>query len=497
MAGQRTLKHSRIDVSDSYWYRRERNQEKVALDKFRKQNRKKGISRMEHIHLEPETPKGRGRGTIRRSDKSQAKKFLKKQQALPVMAAWPGSPEDYHSTREPSDFEYESDDPPELDPGHTDSEYEEEEDGAFSGYSSAGSIAVGYETDRTERSNTANRDKKRLKQKQRENRTARATNARKEQDKKSGKVVLPLFRESGKEGALKYDDWRADVDEYLRKGYSNEQVKSAMFLSLEGQPRKNFQDCDEDGDLTPAEILVKMDGVYNASVAFWDLSARLCALKQGTHENIKTYYERMVDIAGKLREHHAERFRLGELKSMKKECFFAGLWDNNKYLVAHMRDRDRTGPAEMLKEIQEHEENQYPANTSYRPQNNDHFAKDKKSYSARPANLAPDPEPEEEPANVEYPDEFSEECYDQGYCVAVLNIADEADHRLGVCFNCGKPGHQWRDCPEELKESLKAAKEQLNRENRQLNKNRGTGVKGGRAPQTAGHTKAPVAKPRK
>ena len=209
MAGQRTLKCSRIDVSDSFWYRRERNQEKVALDKFRKQNRKKGISQMENIHPEPETPKGRGRGVIRRSDKSQAKKFLKQQkqqQTLPVMAAWPASLDDYHSAREPSDFEYESDDPPELDPGYTDSEYEEEEDGAFSGYSLAGSVAVGYETDRTERSKTANRDKKRLKQKQRENRTARATNARKEQDKKSGKVVLPLFRESGKEGALKYDD---------------------------------------------------------------------------------------------------------------------------------------------------------------------------------------------------------------------------------------------------------------------------------------------------
>ena len=260
---------------------------------------------MDNLQPDPETPKGRGRGMICRSDKSQAKKLLK-QPVLPVMAARPGSPDDYHSARDASDFEYESDDPPELDPGHADTDYNEEEDGAFSGYSSAGSVAVGYETDRTERSNTANRDKKRQKQKQRENWTAWATNARKQQDKKSGKVVLSLFRESGKEGTLKYDDWRAEVDEYLRKGYSNEQVKSAMFSSLEGQPRKNFQDCDEDGDLTPAEILVKMDGVYNASVAFRDLSARLCALKQGTHENIKTYYERMVDIAGKLREHHAE-----------------------------------------------------------------------------------------------------------------------------------------------------------------------------------------------
>ena len=415
------------------------------------------------------------------------------------MAARPVSPDGYHSPRDVSNFEDESDDPPELGPEHVDTDYNEEEDGVFSSYSSAGSVAVGYETDRTERSNTANQNKKRQKQKQkqRENRTARATNAWRGHDRWSGKVVLPLFQESGKEGALKYDDWRAEVDEYLRKGYPGEQVKSAMFSSLEGQPWKNFQDCDEEGNLTPAEILVKMDGVYNASVAFRDLSAWLCALKQGTHENIKTYYERMVDIAGKLREHHAKRFRPGELKSMKKECFFAGLRDNNKYLVAHMRDRDHTGPAEMLKEIWEHEENQYPANTSYRPLNNDHFGKDKKSYLARPANLVPEPEPEEDPDDDEYPDEFSEESYDQGYCVAMLNIDDEADHRLGVCFNCGKPEHQWRDCPEELKESLKATKERLNCETQQLNKNGGIGVKEGRAPQTAGHTKAPMAKPRK
>ena len=284
VAGQQTLKRSRIDVSDSFWYQHERNQEKVALAKFWKQSRKKGVERVEHLHPEPVTPKGRGRGAVRRSDKSQAKKLLKQQQqqpALPVMAARPGSPDDYHSAREPSDFEYESDDPPELDPRPTDSKYEDDEGAAFSGCSSTGSVARGYDTDCTERSNMANRDKKQLKQKQRENRTARATNAKREQDKKSGKVVLPLFRESRKEGALKYDDWRAEVDEYLRKGYSNEQVKSGMFSSLEGQPRKNFQDCDEDGDLTPTEILVKMDGVYNASVAFRDLSARLCALKQG------------------------------------------------------------------------------------------------------------------------------------------------------------------------------------------------------------------------
>ena len=316
--------------------------------------------------------------------------------------------------------EYESEGPvPDLEPMD-----EEDDDGnALSGYSSAGSVSWGYGTDCMERSTMANRDQKCLKQKQKGNRTKRATNAKKEKDKGSGKVVLPLFWESGKEGALKYDDWRAEVDEYLQKGYSDEQVKSGMFSSLEGQPRKNFQDCDEDGNLTPAQIIVKLDGVYNASVVFWDLSAWLCALKQGTHESIKSYYEQMVDIARKLREHHAERFHLGELKSMKKECFFAGLRDKKEYLVAHMRDRDCCGLAEMLKEIREHEENRYLANMSYRPPNNDNFTKDKKSFSARPANLNRDPEPEEDPGDDGDVGKYPEECYDQGYCVAVINVA--------------------------------------------------------------------------
>ena len=73
VAGQWTLKRSHIDVADSFWFRRERKQEKTVLDKFWKQNWKKGLSQMDDIQPDPETPKGRGRGMIRRSDKSQAK----------------------------------------------------------------------------------------------------------------------------------------------------------------------------------------------------------------------------------------------------------------------------------------------------------------------------------------------------------------------------------------------------------------------------------------
>ena len=87
-----------------------------------------------------------------------------------------------------------------------------------------------------------------------------------------------MFRDSKKEGALEYADWRGEVQEYIKKGYDSNKIKDAMFSSLEGKARRNYQRCDRHGDLTPSEILRKMDGSYNASVDFRELNARLCGL---------------------------------------------------------------------------------------------------------------------------------------------------------------------------------------------------------------------------
>ena len=46
-------------------------------------------------------------------------------------------------------------------------------------------------------------------------------NAKKEEDKRKGKVVLSLFRDSPKEGVLTYTDWRREVEEYIGKGYDD------------------------------------------------------------------------------------------------------------------------------------------------------------------------------------------------------------------------------------------------------------------------------------
>ena len=176
-----------------------------------------------------------------------------------------------------------------------------------------------------------------------------------------------MFRDSKKEGVLEYADWRAEVEEYIKKGYEDNKIKDAMLFSLEGKARRNFWHCDEHGDLLPAEILKWMDMSYNASVDFRDLNARLCGLKQGAFESPKDYYNCMVDIGVALWEYHQDHFQPGELSHIKKECFFAGLQDQLKYLVSHMKDKKVYGPVDMLKELRENDEARYPVNTAHHP----------------------------------------------------------------------------------------------------------------------------------
>ena len=148
-----------------------------------------------------------------------------------------------------------------------------------------------------------------------------------------------------------------------------------MLSSVEGQAYVNFRSCDEGRNCTPVQILKEMDSIYNVFVTFRDLNIRMCRLKQGMNEPIKSYYEWMADISVKLEQYHGDRFGPGELSLMKKDCFYTGLKEHNKYLVSHMKDRDQYRPAQMLKEIREQEDSHYPANTTLKPRSQDNHKK--------------------------------------------------------------------------------------------------------------------------
>ena len=384
---------------------------------------------------------GRGRGMVRRVDKYLARQHGKEPSralglgtAPPVFLDRTAMSDDYLSAWEPSEFEYESE---EMDPGEPEDDPEEDDVSISSNLTYQSN---GHDTDRTHRANISNHNHRCNQRKWKEHRFRHPTNAKKEEDRRKGKVVLSLFRDSPKEGALTYTDWRLEVEEYLRKGYNDNQVKDAMLSSVEGQSYVNFRSCDEGRNRTPAQILREMDSIYNVSVTFWDLNARICGLKQGMNEPIKSCYERMADISVKLEQYHGDRFGPGELSLMKKDCFYAGLKEHNKYLVSHMKDRDQYGPVQMLKEIREQEDSRYPANTTPKPHNQDNHNKNANHYGGK--GLTYDktrayairhtevhlPEPEQEEPDSSPVSEFDPgEVYDEGYYMAVIATADEAD----------------------------------------------------------------------
>ena len=334
---QRTTQQARRDKTKTQEYCWRITVERLAVAQARLQDLDLMAQKRKERTL---NPVGRGRGMICQADKYLAQQHGREPEqvpgpapALPILPERAAMPDDYHSAREPSEFEYDTEETNPEDPEDNPEDDDDASVGSDSTYKSSG-----HDTDQTHRTNTTNRNQKCNQRKCKEGRGQHPTNAKKEEDRHKGKVVLSLFRDFPKEGALTYTDWRREVEEYLRKGYDDNRIKDAMLSSVEGQVYVNVRSCDEGRNRTLAQILKEMDSIYNVSVTFWDLNTQMCGLKQGTNEPIKAYYERMADISVKLEQYHGDHFGPGELKMMKKDCFYVGLKEHNKYLVSHMKD---------------------------------------------------------------------------------------------------------------------------------------------------------------
>ena len=163
-----------------------------------------------------ENPVGCGRGMIRMVDKYLAQQHGKEPPWAPGLVPAPNvfpdrttMPDDYLSAQEPLEFEYDSE---ETDPGEPEDDLEED-DASVSSNSTYKSN--GHDTDQTHRTNILNRNHRHNQRKRKEHRFRHPVNAKKEEDRCKGKVVLSLFRDSPKEGTLTYTDWHREVEEYL------------------------------------------------------------------------------------------------------------------------------------------------------------------------------------------------------------------------------------------------------------------------------------------
>ena len=213
VASQRTMRQSQIDLANTREYRRVHILGRLAAIE--------GKARMLALeNAKTLTPMGRDRAYTRRADQYLAQKVAGGPALEPSLHPLrPATLEDYHSVREPLEFE-------------DGSEGSEGSGTDSTGYFSTTTTMSHHDTDHTQRSDTKNRDHRSRKQKHRDRWASQKTNAKKLKDRRSGRVVSPLFWESTNEGALTYADWRLEVEEYIMKGYSGAKIKDVMFTSL-------------------------------------------------------------------------------------------------------------------------------------------------------------------------------------------------------------------------------------------------------------------------
>ena len=358
----------------------------------------------------------------------------------------------------------------------------EEEDGkATSTLDAELDASMGEEMDasgRPARTSSAERHRQRNRAMRRE-----CTQVQREfQRPKNRRLSFPLFRETTKEDAISYRDWRSEIEDALEHGHNAAKVKEAMFASLEGMARDNAKMIDENGDLHVTRILDGLDSLYGVSMTFQSLNAALCGLQQRQMESACAYYNRMVQITVILRECHGNRYRPGELARMSKNCFYAGLLPENRPMVVHLKDQPHTTPLDLLKALLEQEENdaltrtRYPSSTSSRMSQpskpveryHRHPPAEKRNdgYTVRPAQLDADPTKAlTEADSVPLTDTLDalETWYNDGFLIGLRQAAEVSELRHGRCFNCQKEGHRWHQCKEPLSLELQEVSDQQDR----------------------------------
>ena len=323
---------------------------------------------------------------------------------------------------------------------------------------------------------------------------------------KNRRLSFPLFRESTKEDAISYWDWRSEIEDALEQGHDPTKVKEVMFASLEGMAKDNAKMRMETCmwrvfwmGWTPC-----MGCPWRSR--FQSLNAALCGLQQRPMESARAYYNCMAQITVILRECHGNRYRPGELARMSKDCFYAGLLPENHPMVVHLKDQLHTTPLDLLRVLLKQEENdtltctRYPQSTSTRlshPQKSMECyhrqpATEKRNdgYTVCPAQLdtaQAEAAPEADAPIFDDTVDALESWYNDGFLISLWQATVISKSRSGRCFNCQKEGHYLHQCKETLSPELQELSDQQDREReerkkRSLNPKGGMGAKGGHAP---------------
>ena len=152
---------------------------------------------------------------------------------------------------------------------------------------------------------------------------------------KTKQLSLPIFRDSTSDNAITYDDWRSDVDNYIRQGHSPKLIRDSVLCALEGRPCYTAKMAMDDGDGSLCSIMEVLDSVYSGATMYSALMSKLHTIQQGNGEVAKDYYEYVVQLRVKLQEFHHFMFQPGDLEYHAKNAFFNGLHPEYQAMVVH------------------------------------------------------------------------------------------------------------------------------------------------------------------
>ena len=79
---------------------------------------------------------------------------------------------------------------------------------------------------------------------------------------KTKQLSLPIFQYSTSDNAITYNDWRSDIDNYIREGHSPKLTRNSVLCTLEGHPCYTTKMVMDDWDGSLHSIMEVLDTVY-------------------------------------------------------------------------------------------------------------------------------------------------------------------------------------------------------------------------------------------
>ena len=155
-----------------------------------------------------------------------------------------------------------------------------------------GDDIIAYDTEDSHQTTVA--DRNRLRKRQRQRHECHERQCWRERHGKG--ATLPLFKNSSKEGATPYIDWRNCVNELVADKLDEARIRSLVMQSLEGPPKDTARLAFKKGKGTLKDILKALDKLYGRSASYVHLQSEMCNIQQLYRESAQDYFERLVRL---------------------------------------------------------------------------------------------------------------------------------------------------------------------------------------------------------